>query len=111
MAITQRYERMTKKEGKMVKKLREIIKNSKIPDKKIDQNLLIATFNIREFGNKTRKKFAINALAEICSKFDIIAIQELRSNLKDLKRLLNVLGPYWKVIFNDPGLPPAIVPV
>lgn len=98
-----RYERMSATEGKKVKKLREIIKATKIPVKTVDNNLLIATFNIREFGAKRRKGYAINALAEICSYFDIIAIQELRSNLKDLKRLMDVLGPYWKVIFNDPA--------
>jgi endonuclease/exonuclease/phosphatase family metal-dependent hydrolase len=94
---------MTKAEGKKVKKLREIIKKSKIPTKQLDKNLLIATFNIREFGAKKRKNYAINALAEICSNFDVIAIQELRSKLGDLKRLLAVMGPYWKVIFNDPA--------
>jgi len=103
MINEKRYERMTKSEGKMVKKLREIIKNAKIPSKQLDQNLLIATFNIRQFGAKKRGGFAINALAEICSNFDVIAIQELRSKLGDLKRLLAVMGPYWKVVFNDPA--------
>jgi endonuclease/exonuclease/phosphatase family metal-dependent hydrolase len=97
------YKNMSSKEAKKIKKLREIIKTSKIPEKKIDSNLLITTFNIREFGAKRRKNFAINALAEICSNFDIIAIQELRTDLNDLKRMLEVLGPYWKVIFNDPS--------
>lgn len=94
---------MTKSEAKKLTKLREIIKKAKIPPKQLDKNLLIATFNIREFGAKRRKNFAINALAEICSNFDVIAIQELRSNLDDLKRMLAVMGPYWKVVFNDPA--------
>ena len=29
--------------------------NAKIPSKKLDKNLLIATWNIRAFGNLTRK--------------------------------------------------------
>ena len=103
MINKQNYESMTPKEANQVKKLREIIKELKIPAKQLDKNLLIATFNIREFGAKARKGFAINSLAEICSQYDIIAIQELRSDLTDLYRLIKVLGPYWKVIFNDPA--------
>ena len=103
MINKKRYEKMTKSEGEKLKKLRDIINEAKIPSKQLDKNLLIATFNIREFGARKRENFAINALAEICSNFDVIAIQELRSNLGDLKRLLAVMGPYWKVVFNDPA--------
>ena len=97
------FENMSAADSKKIKKLRALIKDTKIPTKKTDENLLVCTFNIREFGAKARKSVSINALAEICCRFDIIAIQELRSDLGDLKRLMNVLGPYWKVIFNDPA--------
>ncbi|MSO98353.1 MAG: hypothetical protein EXR11_09070 [Rhodospirillaceae bacterium] len=99
------YEKMTAAEAKQVQKLRDIIMASQLPSRELDENLLIATFNIREFGakGKTRKAFAINALAEICSCFDIIALQELRADLRDLDRMLTVMGPYWKVLFNDPA--------
>jgi len=103
MVINKKYEKMTQGEAKKVEKLREIIRQTNIPPKMLDKNLLIATFNIREFGAKRRQGYAINALAEICSCFDVIAVQELRQNLGDLKRLLEVMGPYWKVIFNDPA--------
>jgi len=97
------FEKMPLADSDKISKLRELIKETKIPSKKTDENLLVCTFNIREFGAKKRKPVSINALAEMCSRFDIIAIQELRSNLEDLKRLMMVLGPYWKVIFNDPA--------
>ena len=97
------FENMSYTDSKKISKLRELIKATKIPSKKMDENLLICTFNIREFGAKRRKSVSINALAEMCSRFDIIAVQELRSNLNDLKRLMKVLGPFWKVIFNDPA--------
>jgi len=102
MLNRQKYERMMRAEGKRLKKLRKIIDKT-IPSARVDENLLLATFNIREFGAKRRDNFAINALAEICSCFDIIALQELRSNLGDLRRVLKVMGPYWKVLFNDPA--------
>ncbi len=97
------YEAISKTEKKKLEKLREIIHDHKLPRKTLDSNLLISTFNIRKFGNKPRESYAINALAEICSNFDIIAIQELRSNLDDLDRLMKVLGNHWKAIFNDPA--------
>lgn len=97
------FEKMNEAEAAQVKALREIIKAAGIPAKTVDKNLLIATFNIREFGAKPRRGFAINALAEICNNFHVIAIQEVRSQLGDLRRMLQVLGPYWKVLFNDPA--------
>lgn len=97
------FEDMSTAESKKILKLRETIKAAKIPPKKTDDNLLVCTFNIREFGAKKRKSVSINALAEICSRFDIIAIQELRSDLHDLKRLMKALGPFWRCIFNDPA--------
>lgn len=98
-----RYEKMTAEEAQQVEALRGLIKASALPSRKLDENLLLGTFNIRAFGAKRRSAFAINALAELCSCFDVLAIQELRSNLGDLSRMLAVMGPYWKVIFNDPA--------
>jgi len=98
-----RYEKMTTEEAQQVEALRGIINSSSLPSRRLDENLLLGTFNIRAFGAKRRAAFAINALAEICSCFDVLAIQELRGNLGDLSRLLAVMGPYWKVIFNDPA--------
>lgn len=98
-----RYEKMTAEEAVQLESLRGIIGASSLPSRKLDENLLLGTFNIRAFGAKKRAAFAINALADICSCFDVLAIQELRSNLGDLSRMLAVMGPYWKVIFSDPA--------
>lgn len=66
--------------------------------KKTDRNLLIATWNIREFGNLTRKwnstqadtpKRDLHALAcikEIVKRFDVVAIQEAQKSLGALRR-------------------------
>ncbi|MDR6843362.1 endonuclease/exonuclease/phosphatase family protein [Flavobacterium granuli] len=85
----------------------------KIPPKKLEKNLLIATWNIRGFGDITRKwKSAINdspkrdfhslvCIAEIIKRFDVIAIQEVKSNLKGLRDVLKVLGNDWSLILTD----------
>ncbi|OOG75465.1 endonuclease/exonuclease/phosphatase family protein [Flavobacterium sp. A45] len=85
----------------------------KIPPKKLEKNLLIATWNIRGFGDITRKwKSATNdspkrdlhslvCIAEIIKRFDVIAVQEVKSNLKGLRDVLKVLGNDWSLILTD----------
>ena len=87
--------------------------NAKIPAKKLDQNLLIATWNIRAFGNLTRKwksdendspkrdLHSILCIAEIIGRFDVIAVQEVKDNIRALRETLKVLGPNWSLILTD----------
>jgi len=84
-----------------------------IPAKVLDYNLLIATWNIRAFGDLTEKwrsgpddspkrdLHALRCIAEIVSRFDVIALQEVRANLKALRHMLKVLGPNWGLILTD----------
>ena len=87
--------------------------DSKIPPKKLDRNILIATWNIRAFGNLTRKWISrgedspkrdlhsILCIAEILSRFDVIAIQEVKSNIRALRDTMKVLGNHWGLILTD----------
>ena len=84
-----------------LKLLRKRIEASQVPSSLLDENILIASWNIREFGKKRRSKKAIHYIAEILSYFDLISIQEVRANLEDLGRVMEVLGSYWKVVFSD----------
>jgi endonuclease/exonuclease/phosphatase family metal-dependent hydrolase len=82
--------------------------------KKAERNLLIATWNIREFGGLTEKwrstesdipKRDLDSLcciAEIVSRFDVVAIQEAQANLKALRHMLKLLGSSFSVILTDP---------
>ena len=84
-----------------------------VPAKALDRNLLIATWNLRAFGDLTEKwesaeddtpkrdLHSLLAIAEIVSRFDVVAIQEARENLKALRRLLKVLGPNWGLNLTD----------
>ena len=71
-----------------------------IPKKTEAATMLIATWNIREFGNN-RMTESLYYIAEILSRFDIIAIQEVSSNLKGLQRVLSIMGPQWDYIVTD----------
>jgi hypothetical protein len=60
-----------------------------IPQKTATDTLLLATWNIREFGNNRRKE-SLHYIAEIVSRFDLVAIQEVAANRKGLiKKLLS----------------------
>ena len=72
-----------------------------LPSSALDESLNIATWNIRDFGKKRRSKEAIHLIAEILNQFDLIAIAELRDNLTDMRRVMDVLGPYWRLVFSD----------
>jgi endonuclease/exonuclease/phosphatase family metal-dependent hydrolase len=88
--------------------------DERIPAKMLDRNLLIATWNIREFGGLTRKwksdprkdepkrdLHAILCIAEIISRFDIMAIQEVKNQVTALRNVLKALGPDWAVMLSD----------
>ena len=71
-----------------------------IPQKTAADTMLIATWNIREFGDN-RSLESLYYIAEILSRFDLIAIQEVSANLEGLKRTLSLMGPQWDYIVTD----------
>lgn len=85
----------------VLKTLRQRIAASQIPSSQVDSRIIVGSWNIREFGKSPRTDAALHCIAEIISYFDLISIQELRDNLADLAKVLEILGPYWKVVFSD----------
>jgi len=87
--------------------------NAAIPPRRMDQNLLIATWNIRGFGNITREwasgpndtprrdLHSVLCIAEIISHFDVIAVQEVKDNIRGLRDALKILGEDWNLILTD----------
>jgi endonuclease/exonuclease/phosphatase family metal-dependent hydrolase len=87
--------------------------DSKIPAKRPSENLLIATWNLRCFGSLTRKWTAgakdspkrdlrgLRAIAEIISRFDVIAIQEVVGDLRALRDMMKFLGDDWAFLMTD----------
>ena len=81
--------------------LRKRIDAAKIPSSKLDETINVAVWNIREFGKKRRKPAALHYIAEILGQFDLIALVELRDNLKDFGRVCHFLGPSWDLVYSD----------
>ena len=84
-----------------------------IPRKVDGDNLLIGTWNIRAFGDLTkawasqpgdtpRRDFhACVLIAEVLSRFDIVAVQEVKANLRALRHTLKKLGPDYGFVMTD----------
>lgn len=86
--------------------------DSAIPGKAVE-TLLVATWNVRAFGDLTAKWasgpkdspkrdwHAVACIAEVISRFDVVPLQEVRRSTKALRFLLERLGPDWRVIASD----------
>lgn len=74
----------------------------KIPRKTVDTNLLLCSWNIKNFGTlKNRTAESLYYIAEIINAFDIVALQEINRDLSDFKKVLKLLGSHWKHTFSD----------
>ncbi|MDF9832363.1 exonuclease III [Ereboglobus sp. PH5-5] len=71
-----------------------------IPPKTASETLLMATWNIREFGDNRRDE-SLHYIAEIVNRFDLVAIQEVSVNLAGLQKLVRLLGHNWDYIVTD----------
>lgn len=84
-----------------------------IPPKVLDRNLMLATWNIRALGGYTprwtagprdsprRDLQAVHAIAEIVSRFDVVALQEVKADTRALRAVYALLGPHWSLILSD----------
>jgi endonuclease/exonuclease/phosphatase family metal-dependent hydrolase len=75
-----------------------------VPPRDLNEHLLLATWNLREFdstkyGKRTPESYQY--IAEIVSHFDLVAVQEVRDDLKALEKLQDVLGAWWKYVVTD----------
>jgi hypothetical protein len=95
-----------------LKRLEENLDYS-LPAKRLDKNLIIGSWNIRAFGNLTRKwtseakdspkrdMHSLLCIAEILRRFDVVAVQEVKGNIRALRDLMKVLGNDWGMILTD----------
>jgi endonuclease/exonuclease/phosphatase family metal-dependent hydrolase len=76
-----------------------------IPERNVSRSILLATWNLREFGrnDKFGKRLdeSLLYIAEIINRFDLVALQEVNSNLGDLQNLMKLLGSWWEYIVTD----------
>ncbi len=87
-------------------RLRRALRTQKIPRRTVNDTLLLATWNIREFGARKPKygrriPESFYYIAEVVSGFDVVALQEVNEDLKDLQTVMRILGGDWEYIVTD----------
>jgi endonuclease/exonuclease/phosphatase family metal-dependent hydrolase len=78
--------------------------DAQVPQRTIAETLLLATWNIREFDSPKygdRAAEPLHYIAEIISRFDLVAVQEVREDLAALDTVQELLGGWWKYIVTD----------
>ena len=88
---------------RVVERLLELRKqlSAQVPEKTATQTLLLATWNIREFGDN-RLPESSYYIAEIIDHFDIVVIQEVNSKeIGGLESVLSILGDNWSYVMSD----------
>lgn len=81
--------------------LKSRIAAAKIPSSKLDETFNLATWNVREFGRRPRLRASLHLIAEIINSFDLVALTEVRDDMSDLGKVLDILGPYWRAVYSD----------
>lgn len=91
----------------------ETVLDGVVPARAAGSNLLIATWNLRAFGDLTKawktaegvspkRNFTdVHLIASVVRRFDVVAVQEVRGNLRALRYLLKILGEEWAFILTD----------
>lgn len=73
----------------------------RIPSRKLNENLILATWNIQQFSNRHSAR-AIQYIADIVERFDLIALQEVKTDLRGLQRLQEILPGNYRILVTDP---------
>lgn len=78
--------------------------DAELPARSLEKTFLIATWNLREFGGKKHGGRLLDSMyfiAEVISRFDLVAVQEVRDDLRALRDLMRLLGKWWDYLVTD----------
>lgn len=89
-----------------LQRLRKQLRDERFPSKKTSESLILGTWNLRNFDDDRfnygpRLYESFYYIAEIISHFDVIAIQEICTDLWPLKRVMNILDKDYDYIVTD----------
>ncbi len=79
---------------------------AEIPKRTVRESLLLATWNIRDFGGKRlnpspRLSESLFYMAEVISAFDLVAVQEVNENMAEFTKFMEILGYPYRFIATD----------
>jgi exonuclease III len=80
--------------------------DEEVPPKNSESDLLLATWNLRDFAKDDRRGWGERFpeshfyIAEVLSRFDFVAVQEI-NELDEWEKVTRILGPSWDWIATD----------
>jgi hypothetical protein len=80
--------------------------DEEVPPKNQEADLLLATWNLRDFAKDNRRGWGERFpeshfyIAEVLSRFDFVAVQEI-NELDEWEKVTRILGPSWEWIATD----------
>ena len=74
-----------------------------VPPSVLNETMNLATWNVREFGRRPRLNKSLHYIAEIIGRFDLVALTEVRRDLTELLRVMEILPPFWDFLVSDYG--------
>lgn len=78
------------------KKLRKVPARS-------NSKVLVATWNLANFGLQKREERHLELMAEVIGSFDIIAVQEIADDINHLEKILECLPRTYDCVYSDIG--------
>lgn len=72
----------------------------RIPSRRVDESIIIGSWNIAHFSEKKSWR-SLKYIADIIERFDIVAIQEIKSDLRGLSKLQEILPGKYRVLVSD----------
>ena len=103
-SLWQQPTEIRKRAAEGLKRLARQFVDDGVPARAVSGTLLLATWNIREFDSAKYGDRCVECfyyIAEIINRFDLVAIQEVREDLRALDRVQEILGGWWKYIVTD----------
>ncbi|MBL4708418.1 MAG: endonuclease/exonuclease/phosphatase family protein [Flavobacteriales bacterium] len=75
--------------------------NRNVPQGNQPSKLLLASWNIANLGDQKRSDNDLKLIAHILSRFDLIAVQEVKGNYLNFKKVVDFMNGGFKFIFSD----------
>ena len=85
----------------LMKLMDEEASQFRVPSRKLNENLILATWNIQQFSSGHSRR-ALQYIADIVEHFDIVALQEVKTDLRGLRRLQELLPGNYRILVSDP---------
>ncbi len=83
-----------------IKAINKHFTKRQVPKSK-NNNLLLASWNIANFGAQDRTDEALKVIAHILKRFDLIAVQEVNDQFRTFEKVISLMGKSFNYVMTD----------